>query len=368
MAERTSVLSILGRPVAIDTATPFRPVRQTPITSLLSGIQSGIGTVAGIDALRTNRELRKRKLRDMDIEFEKQQQAMDVIRNAIELDPSTGMPSINRSKLVNGMIEVDPQRGIQLMQTLTEHDFRQAQINEVRLKDERERLKAARAFSAQQEKSQREQRRLDIAEEGLALRQRTAETPAQKLERSRQLGVAAAEVEKSAKPLTGEAAKSVAQLDTLLEMSDDVEALFDEKFVGQVTGRLGAAREFTGEIAEQEVEFRRVTRDIKDMLLRARSGAQINEQEFKRLSNLTPSPEQPAKVFKARLRGFRRAVRQLRENRVRIATTGRGSLAGTGEDLETDVRPPALESREQEIIQQLRELGLTDDEIEERLR
>lgn len=349
---------LLGGRTPLDTSGPFRFDRQpgNSFLGLLEGALTGVETAAkleGISRLRADRDMQKLNMRSLEMELEKDRISMEVVKNGAEVHPVTGDFTFNRSKIINGFVQAGlVDRAVKVKQAFVKMDHDANLAEQQRLKAEREALKAPlerRKLEAEigaiGPKAEREARRLEIAEESLQLRERTAETPAQKLERSRQLGVAAAEVEKSAKPLTGEAAKSVAQLDTLLEMTDDVETLFDPKFVGRITGSIGgAAREFTGEIADQEVEFRRVTRDIKDMLLRARSGAQINEQEFKRLSDLTPSPSQPEKVFKARLRGFRRAVQQLRDNRVRISTTGRGALRpGTGAALESEIRPPTTQ-------------------------
>jgi hypothetical protein len=47
------------------------------------------------------------------------------------------------------------------------------------------------------------------------------------------------------------------------------------------------------------------------MLLRARSGAQINEQEYARLSKLVPSVTDPLPTFQAKLKDFRREAQSI---------------------------------------------------------
>ena len=79
--------------------------------------------------------------------------------------------------------------------------------------------------------------------------------------------------------------------------------LFDPRYVGRVQGGvLGAAREFFGvAIGNKEAMFRQIVKDIADTLLRLRSGAQINEQEYRRLTKLVPTVDLPDNVFLARL-------------------------------------------------------------------
>ena len=89
-----------------------------------------------------------------------------------------------------------------------------------------------------------------------------------------------------------------------------IENLFDPAFVGRFEGGIsGATREFLGvSITKKEVMFRQVVKDIADTLLRLRSGAQINEQEYKRLSKLVPTVGLPDEVFLARLQSLAKSI------------------------------------------------------------
>lgn len=169
--------------------------------------------------------------------------------------------------------------------------------------------------------------RLEVAERrGASAAERTAQSQERAAQIQAEAMVRAAEIERSEKPLTGAAAAKVSELNTVLEMATDVATLFDPSFVGQLAGRLGGVRQFTGQISNEEVELRRVVSDIKDTLLRARSGAQINEREFARLSKLVPDVTDQPNVFMAKLRGFVRSTRQLRDQKLKVATTGRQRL------------------------------------------
>jgi hypothetical protein len=114
------------------------------------------------------------------------------------------------------------------------------------------------------------------------------------------------------KPLpAGEAAK-IGDLNTLLVDIGEVKKLYkygtnkeEIGWVGPVAGLVGKVREkYTGGASEDQVKFYSYVRDMKDALLRARSGAQINEQEYKRLVNFLPDENLPPLSFSARLNRF----------------------------------------------------------------
>lgn len=187
-------------------------------------------------------------------------------------------------------------------------------VEEARLKAEAELPSRVREAELRAEAT--EPSRLRVAERrGIAAAERQAEAQ-----------IRAAEIEKTAQPLTGAQAKSVADLDASLELLDDMEEIFKPEYVGQISGRAGAVREFTGQISDEEVEMRQIVQDVKDTLLRARSGAAITVQEYNRLSKIVPNITDQPNVFKAKLRRFRRNLERLRSAKLAVATTGRSQL------------------------------------------
>jgi hypothetical protein len=56
-----------------------------------------------------------------------------------------------------------------------------------------------------------------------------------------------------------------------------------------------------------------MTDDAGDQLLRARSGAQINDQEYQRLRNLVPNPRGTVSKFFSDLRLFRNEMTRLQQ-------------------------------------------------------
>jgi hypothetical protein len=94
---------------------------------------------------------------------------------------------------------------------------------------------------------------------------------------------------------------------SLRDSAVNAQILFDKDFVGFIQGGdiLGGIERATGLFTEpSEVVFKRIVRDLSDRLLRARSGAQINEQEFKRLTKIVPQLDTSDDVFQAELQNF----------------------------------------------------------------
>lgn len=85
-------------------------------------------------------------------------------------------------------------------------------------------------------------------------------------------------------------------------------------------GIAGAVREFFGQISPEEVEFRKTLLDVSDMLLRARSGAQINEQEYRRLKAILASLTDEPNVFVPAMQRFVRVSREQIDDLLTVAT------------------------------------------------
>lgn len=147
-----------------------------------------------------------------------------------------------------------------------------------------------------------------------------------KLNVSERQGIQAAEIERTEKPLEGEAGKAVSDLTTLRRLSDDVAALRKDDFTGPIVGRTGYLREQAGRMDQQETAFRTTIKNMTDILARLRSGAAIPPDDMARLEQLVPSVNDHPETFKAKLQSFQRAVEQQRETRLQVGTTGRQRL------------------------------------------
>jgi hypothetical protein len=115
------------------------------------------------------------------------------------------------------------------------------------------------------------------------------------------------EVQPKAAPSAGQQ-KEMSDLLALKNSLETIDALYDPSYVGLIAGNpaLARAKETTGiGVDTAEVQFRRIVNDISDRLLRARSGAQINEQEYARLLKIVPEPTLSPTAFEARLKSFK---------------------------------------------------------------
>jgi hypothetical protein len=110
-------------------------------------------------------------------------------------------------------------------------------------------------------------------------------------------------------------------------------------WVGPVAGRMGELREkYTGGASTDQVTFYSYVRDMKDALLRARSGAQINEQEYKRLVGFLPDEKINSKSFEARLQRFEDELNNILKTKKEVFKAGgygSSTLNGGGQ-----TRPP----------------------------
>ena len=76
-----------------------------------------------------------------------------------------------------------------------------------------------------------------------------------------------------------------------------------------------------------EQSFRSTVNDIQDMLLRARSGAQISPQEFTRLAAIAPNLGMAPENFLRRLAEFEAEFEAVIRSKKKLATTARRELA-----------------------------------------
>lgn len=110
------------------------------------------------------------------------------------------------------------------------------------------------------------------------------------------------------KPLPAGEMGKLSDLEVLLKNVDVARSNFDKEYVGPVAGRVGSMKEQVVDIPEKQVTFYAAVRDAKDALLRARSGAQINEQEYQRLVKFLPDENLPPANFIARLNRFEKEL------------------------------------------------------------
>lgn len=118
--------------------------------------------------------------------------------------------------------------------------------------------------------------------------------------------------------LPAEASAKISQFDSLDNQLNDIEGLYDPSFVGLADAKLGTARQATGLMAsEREGEFRSLLSGLQNQLVYLRSGAQINENEFKRLMKELPQLNTSETDFKARLKAFRKSFQVIKDAKIK---------------------------------------------------
>ena len=114
-------------------------------------------------------------------------------------------------------------------------------------------------------------------------------------------------------PYSASERKDVAALDGMVEDVALLRVLAEEKKdkIGPISGRVADLnRKFLGADSQTNDLFR-ISDNLADQLLRVRSGAQINEQEYARLRLLTPNPRYAASKFFSDLAGFEKELKNL---------------------------------------------------------
>lgn len=117
----------------------------------------------------------------------------------------------------------------------------------------------------------------------------------------------------------------------LQSMREDV-ALAKELFgktkseIGPASGRWGRIKAATIGASPDFTDLLQITENLADQLLRARSGAQINEKEFERLRALMPNVNDPVQTFERRLAQFERELANVigKRSEAGISTPGSG--------------------------------------------
>ncbi len=139
------------------------------------------------------------------------------------------------------------------------------------------------------------------------------------------------------KPIPAEETRRIGDLNTLLKDIATTRKLYNPDWVGPIAGRVGKVEEkYTGTALTDQVKFYAYVRDMKDALLRARSGAQINEQEYNRLVSFLPDEYLPSKSFEARLDRFEAELKNVLESKREALKEG-----GYGPKSKPGVTPPA---------------------------
>ncbi len=126
-------------------------------------------------------------------------------------------------------------------------------------------------------------------------------------------------------PSAGEREKT-ASFAVLSDQIKRIKDTYKPEFVGLVSGQLGRVTQLAN---KDEAAFRQVINDVKDSLLRARSGAQINEQEYARLAKLVPDYTDSETQFSGKMQSFETTLNTIMAERAKAQKSGGVMNRGT---------------------------------------
>lgn len=116
--------------------------------------------------------------------------------------------------------------------------------------------------------------------------------------------------------------------------------------IGRFSGTLAAIQRQTVGADPEVNDLFRLSDNLADQLLRARSGAQINEQEYSRLRSLVPNPRLPESKFFSDLKAFTFELQRLQSRTSGGPTTPIPTRGGGAPTVPTPEHGPPVNKRE----------------------
>lgn len=125
----------------------------------------------------------------------------------------------------------------------------------------------------------------------------------------------------SPKPVNPSATEreKTASFAVIRDQLDRIEKSYKSRYVGLISGQIGRVTQWKD---SDEAAFRQIVLDVKDSLLRARSGAQINEQEYARLAKLVPDFTDSEAQFAGKMKSFKATFEAIARERVKAQKAG----------------------------------------------
>ena len=141
------------------------------------------------------------------------------------------------------------------------------------------------------------------------------------------------------KPLPSEMITTEQQIGTLKETLGRVKKNYDPAYVGFVAGRLGKFGEKTIGVGEKASSFYSDVAQLRNTLIYLMSGKQINEQEYKRLTEQMPVETMPVSTFNARMKNFEATLDSIIKERQK----GMGGYGKQGQPIKNVTSPLTAE-------------------------
>ena len=104
---------------------------------------------------------------------------------------------------------------------------------------------------------------------------------------------------------------------------NDLRALVDANFVGPIKGTIGGIRDIFGLNTPQESEFRAATSTFRNQIIKEITGAQMSENEAKRILKQVPQEKDPPSVWLAKWKQSKKNLERIRIRRAQVQRKAR---------------------------------------------
>lgn len=112
--------------------------------------------------------------------------------------------------------------------------------------------------------------------------------------------------------------KDISEAAASLDSLDNLGTLFDSAFVGPFIGRAGQVKEIFGKNPDQQSAFLAATAIFKNAIIKQITGAQMGENEAKRIMKQVPSPEDSPKTWKNKREQSIKNIEFLKKRRAEV--------------------------------------------------
>lgn len=144
------------------------------------------------------------------------------------------------------------------------------------------------------------------------------------------------------KPASAGERTDIADARTSLDHLNNLKNLFDEQFVGPLTGRVAPMAGLVNMTSQQQERFMAATSAFKNAIIKQITGAQMSEPEAKRIMKQVPDITDPVKRWKAKWEESKKNIQAIERRRLEILGQS-GLKVPVGEQGQQRSEPYSLE-------------------------
>lgn len=111
---------------------------------------------------------------------------------------------------------------------------------------------------------------------------------------------------------------AIAETRATIGLMDNIKGLFDETFVGPITGRVGSVKNIFGANTKQQSDFIAASSALKNTIIKSVTGAQMSEAESKRILKQVPNENDAPEVWLSKWEQTNRNLEELNKRRLEV--------------------------------------------------